>query len=41
MGAKFMTFYKFVKIDKNKIYQTKINYTIVKWFSEIKGRRVK
>ena len=24
------------KIDKHKIYQTKINYTIIKWF-EAKG----
>ena len=27
----------FIKINKNKIYQTKINYTIVKWFAEVKG----
>jgi len=38
----FSTFYEFInfdgfKIDKYKIYQTKINYTIVKWFSVVKG----
>jgi hypothetical protein len=29
-----------ITIYKNKIYQTKINYTIAKWFAEVKERKV-